>query len=240
MFKTKLFYDITPLTETTMRRIAEPELMDDDTQARAYAHADFDAPHTLFIELFQQYFPQDTVNGLVLDLGCGAADISRRFALQYPECHIDAVDGSAAMLKYAAETLETHQLSTRVTLLQHYLPSSDLPTQYYDAVICNSLLHHLHDPQVLWQTVKQVAKSRAPIFIMDLLRPESPRQAEIMVQQYAADEPEILRQDFYHSLHAAYRIEEVAAQLQSAGFIRINLHEVSDRHWVAAGRLRGK
>jgi len=61
-----------------------------------------------------------------------------------------------------------------------------------------------------------------------------------MVQQYSANEPKILRHDFYHSLLAAYNIEEVAAQLQSAGLIRLHLHEVSDRHWVAVGHLRGR
>ncbi len=223
-----------------MHRIPEPDLMDDDEQARAYAQADFDAPHSLFIDLFQQYFATEPVTGLVLDLGCGAADISRRFAQCYPECQIEGIDGSASMLKYAAATLEKYQLQERIKLNQLYLPSSQLPTGHYDAVICNSLLHHLHDPQTLWQTIKHVAKSRAPIFVMDLLRPESARQAEIMVQQYSANEPEILRHDFYHSLLAAYNIEEVAAQLQSAGLIRLHLHEVSDRHWVAVGHLRGR
>jgi ubiquinone/menaquinone biosynthesis C-methylase UbiE len=223
-----------------MHRIPEPDLMDDDEQARAYAQADFDTPHSLFIELFQQYFATEPVTGLVLDLGCGAADISRRFAQSYPQCQIEGIDGSAAMLKYAAASLEQHHLQSRIKLSQLYLPSSQLPAAHYDAVICNSLLHHLHDPQTLWQTIKHVAKSRAPIFIMDLLRPESARQAEIMVQQYSADEPDILRHDFYHSLLAAYNIEEVDAQLQAAGLIRLQLHEVSDRHWVAVGHLRGR
>ncbi|MDD2816596.1 MAG: class I SAM-dependent methyltransferase [Thiotrichaceae bacterium] len=223
-----------------MHRIPEPDLMDDDKQACAYAQADFEAPHSLFIELFQQYFATEPVTGLVLDLGCGAADISRRFAQSYPECQIEGIDGSAAMLKYAAATVEQYQLQQRIHLKQLYLPSSELPASHYDAVICNSLLHHLHNPQTLWQTIKHVAKSRAPIFIMDLLRPESARQAEIMVQQYSGNEPEILRHDFYHSLLAAYNIEEVEAQLQAAGLIRLHLHEVSDRHWVVVGHLRGR
>lgn len=223
-----------------MHRIPEPDLMDDDEQARAYAQADFDAPHSLFIDLFQQYFATEPVTGLVLDVGCGAADISRRFAQCYPQCEIEGIDGSAAMLKYAAVTVEQYQLQERIRLNQLYLPSTQLPAGHYDAVICNSLLHHLHDPQTLWQTIKHVAKSRAPILVMDLLRPESSRQAEIMVQQYSGNEPEILRRDFYHSLRAAYSIEEVEAQLQAAGLIRLHLHEVSDRHWIAVGHLRGR
>ena len=48
-----------------MKRIPEPELMLSDEQAQAYAYADFDAPHSMFIRLFQTYFAQDAINGQV-------------------------------------------------------------------------------------------------------------------------------------------------------------------------------
>lgn len=40
-----------------MQRIPEPDLMDDDAQARAYAEADFSEPHENFIALFKQQWP---------------------------------------------------------------------------------------------------------------------------------------------------------------------------------------
>ena len=36
-----------------MRRIPEPELMDDAEQAKAYAEADFSEPNQRFLELFR-------------------------------------------------------------------------------------------------------------------------------------------------------------------------------------------
>ena len=35
--------------------------------------------------------------------------------------------------------------------------------------------------------------------MMDLLRPDSPEEAQAIVNRYAAKEPEILRRDFYRS-----------------------------------------
>ena len=88
-----------------MKRIPEPDLMNGDKQALAYANADFNEPHSLFIELFRQTFSYTNIQGLVLDLGCGPADISIRFAKTYPRCLIEGVDGSKNMLKHGREAV---------------------------------------------------------------------------------------------------------------------------------------
>ena len=69
-----------------MQRRPEPELMDDTAQAQAYAQADFEQPHSQVIAHFQRCFPRASITGCVLDLGCGPCDITRRFALTYPDC----------------------------------------------------------------------------------------------------------------------------------------------------------
>lgn len=220
-----------------MRRIPEPELMIDNEQARIYAQADFEEAHSRFVHLFIRKFPQDAITGPVLDLGCGTADITRRFAQTFTKCQIDGLDGAESMLRYGQLTLEKFGLTHRVHLKLGYLPEADLPIAYYKTVISNSLLHHLANPAVLWTTVKQVAQLNSPIFIMDLMRPESLTQAEIIVQQYAGSEPERLQQDFYNSLLAAYRLDEVEAQLKKSGLDYLTIHEVSDRHFIVVGRL---
>ena len=70
-----------------MKRIPEPELMDDPEQARAYALADFSEPHQAFIDHFARCFPRHRPRR-VLDLGCGPADVTIRFARAYPDCVI--------------------------------------------------------------------------------------------------------------------------------------------------------
>jgi ubiquinone/menaquinone biosynthesis C-methylase UbiE len=219
-----------------MQRIPEPELMDDETQARAYAEADFEVPHSYFIELFQQTFPALSITGSVLDLGCGPADISLRFARAYPDCEIHGVDAAAAMLAYADKAIQQAKLNERIRLVTAYLPVARLPRRHYDVVISNSLLHHLADPMTLWQTVQEYAVPGAPVFIMDLLRPTSQTRAQALVAEYAADEPQVLQHDFYHSLLAAYTPKEVEQQLNSLG-LPFSVRVVSDRHLVVSGTM---
>lgn len=220
-----------------MERIPEPELMLEPQQVAAYAQADFSEPHSMFMRLFQQYFPDELVNGMVLDLGCGAADISCRFAQTFPECSIDGVDASETMLIQGRNLAIKQNVSERVHLLNGYVPNLTLPRLRYDVAISNSLLHHLTNPLSLWETVKRTIKPSGAIFIMDLMRPSSREEASYLVKKYSSNEPEILQRDFFNSLLAAYTIAEVEAQLQTTGLYYLEIYEVSDRHWVAVGRL---
>lgn len=221
-----------------MDRIPEPELMDTDAQARAYAEADFEAPHSMFIELLREAFPRLAPDACVLDLGCGPGDITLRFARAYPECRIHGVDGAAAMLDYGHRAVAASGLGGQVTLVQGLLPGAALPRERYDAIISNSLLHHLADPAVLWQAVRTHGAPGAPVFVMDLMRPESVDEAHALLEQYATGEPEVLRQDFFHSLLAAYRVPEVEQQLRQAGLDGLRVEVVSDRHLTVRGTLR--
>jgi ubiquinone/menaquinone biosynthesis C-methylase UbiE len=221
-----------------MERIPEPDLMNDDEQARAYAHADFEEPHEAFVDEFARRFEGLDLAGHVLDLGCGPADISMRFARRYAACEIDGVDGAEAMLKYGHVMLEREGLADRVHLHRAYLPDETPPQESYDAIISNSLLHHLDDPSVIWTSIKRFAKPGAPIFVMDLMRPADRAEAERFVALYADGEPDVLRHDFFHSLLAAYRPAEVSAQLEAAGLGHLEVVPTSDRHLIVFGRAR--
>jgi ubiquinone/menaquinone biosynthesis C-methylase UbiE len=172
----------------------------------------------------------------VLDLGCGPGDICQRFARAFPQTHIHGVDASPAMLHIGRADLRAAQLAERVELIKGYLPGALLPREHYDAVISNSLLHHLHDPQALWLSILRHAVSDAPVFVMDLRRPASRDEAAALVEIYADGEPEVLRMDFHNSLLAAYRVGEVAAQLHAAGIDWLRVEALGDRHVIVWGR----
>ena len=221
----------------SLPRTPEPDLMEDMEQARAYAFADFDAPHNHFIELVKEHFPGEEFDCLVLDLGCGTADISQRFAAAFPMMRMHGIDGSEAMLHFARINIDAVRLHEQIRLFKRTLPVESLPKEKYSAIICNSLLHHLKDPMVLWQTIKQFATPGAPIFVMDLMRPESGKEADALTRLHANNEPVVLQQDFNNSLHAAYTPDEVKAQLNSAGLGQLEVEVVSDRHLVVYGRM---
>ena len=54
-----------------MERILEPELMENEDQVRAYAEADFEIPHSQFIERLKTVVNNPDFDGVALDLGCG-------------------------------------------------------------------------------------------------------------------------------------------------------------------------
>ncbi|HXE73992.1 MAG TPA: class I SAM-dependent methyltransferase [Candidatus Nitrosotenuis sp.] len=217
------------------RRILEPELMLDPEQVRAYAQADFEEPHSRVLALFQEAFP-GPLQGCLLDLGCGTGDITFRFARAYPEVQVIGVDGSPQMLRLALE-LCPPELAGRVRFVEGLVPHPPVPRGTYAAIVSNSLLHHLHDPAALWSTLRWLGAPGTRVLIVDLRRPASTELAREMVERYAAGEPEILRRDFYNSLLAAFRVEEVAGQLSRAGLGHLQVRPVGDRHLAVWGEL---
>jgi len=221
-----------------MERVPEPELMDDPEQARAYAEADFAEANGLFVRLFRELVGDRPFVGRIVDLGCGPADIPLRLAGVYPDARFDLVDGSEAMLRHARESWAKARLLERARMLQASLPPRDpLPASPYDAVLSNSLLHHLHAAKLLWTVIQSSGKPGAPVLVMDLKRPASRAEQEALVRAYAADAPPVLRRDFQNSLAAAFTPEEVRRQLEDAGLARLEVNVVSDRHLVVSGRL---
>ena len=222
-----------------MDRVPEPELMLGVEQARAYASADFAEPHSHFVALLKERLPNLPISARALDLGCGPGDISCRFARAFPAWKIDAVDGSPAMLELGRRRVVEAGLTSRVQFHELILPVDKLPHDSYALVFSNSLLHHLRDPMVLWSSMPRREQPGPDVFVMDLLRPSSRSKAHLLVEQYAADEPEILRTDFFNSLLAAYRPTEVQSQLLAVGLGHLNLEVVSDRHFIVWGQVCG-
>jgi ubiquinone/menaquinone biosynthesis C-methylase UbiE len=220
-------------------RVPEPELMESPAQARAYADADFSAPHDAFVAAFRERFP-DLRDGTAVDLGCGAADIAVRFARAHPSVGVHGVDGSAAMLELGRTHVEKSGLETRITLQLARLPVAE-PRETlggpFAAVIANSLLHHLSDPTVLWHTARAVGAPGAPVFVMDLRRPATTDDADALVATHAAGEHPLLQEDFRASLCAAYTVDELAAQVEAAA-LPLRIEALSDRHLLAWGHLR--
>jgi trans-aconitate methyltransferase len=222
-----------------MQRTPEPELMDESEQARAYANADFAEPNERFVACFAAEFPT-LQRGSVLDLGCGPGDIVMRLAQRFPELTVHGLDGSHAMLRFGETRLaQLPQLRSRVRFIAGVLPGAPLPLPRYDAIVSNSLLHHLHDPQVLWRSVLAAGAPGAAVLVMDLYRPESHGLAQEIVETYSGDEPEVLKRDFFNSLCAAFEPDEVREQLVASGLGGLTVKTVSDRHLLVSGRLPG-
>lgn len=212
--------------------------MDDAAQARAYAEADFDEPNNRFVAMYAEFIGPLPPGAAMLDLGCGPGDISLKIAAAWPEIEVHALDGSDAMLAFGRAALASQpRLQPRLSFIRGLVPGAALPRARYEAVISNSLLHHLHDPDGLWQMIRERGAGGAPVLVMDLMRPADEAAARALVHEHAAGEPEVLRRDFYNSLLAAFEPAEVSAQLARAGLRQFQVEAVSDRHMVIRGRI---
>lgn len=219
-----------------MERIIEPELMEDEEQVTAYTSADFAQSHQLRVTWFQERFGPAVLCPSVLDLACGSGDMTFRFARALPESHIFGVDGSQAMLDAAVDLLAAEPaLAGRVTFLRANLPADPLPATNYDLVMCHSALHHFHDPQSLWQTIRAYSRPGSLIFVSDLRRPASLEEANQIVSDRAGNEHPVLQHDFLASLCAAFTPAEVEQQLITAGLDSLRVEAIGDVYLLVYG-----
>ena len=219
-----------------MKRTLEPELMTGEEQTRAYAMADFESSHGRTVELFEEAFPGSILRGPVLDLGCGPGDVTFRFARRFPETKIEAVDGSPSMVALAVRRQKKEgEAGTNISFRCGVIPEVTIPELNYGLVMSTSLLHHLPDPSVLWETLKRYSSRGTKVFVYDLLRPRSVEQARELVERYSGGEPAVLKQDFYQSLLAAFTPGEVTGQLRAASLQELSVRVVSDRHLLVTG-----
>lgn len=108
---------------------------------------------------------------------------------------------------------------------------------FYHVIISNSLLHHLKNPFNLWETIHNHAKPYAHIFVMDLIRPVDEQTVQFLANEYAANESDVLKQDFINSLRAAHTVKEVKQQLKEKSLTKLQVEEASDRHMIIYGVL---
>lgn len=230
-----------------MQRVPEPELMEEAAQVRAYAEADFSAGDGAVVERLAGLAATAGVGlerpgALLVDLGCGPGNISVRLLERYPAARVVGVDGAAAMLQVAEQRRDAlGAAGSRLSFACHTLPSAALERGELagrcTALVSNSLLHHLHEPAVLWRTVRALAGPGALFYLKDLRRPATPAAAESLLALHLPDAPAVLQRDYLASLHAAFTPAEVEAQLQQARLGTLQVAPLDDRYLEVWGQL---
>lgn len=210
--------------------------MDLQAEVDAYAQANFSDVNQRFVDHVLANAPADKPLR-VLDVGCGPADIPIMIALARPHWKITAVDASSPMLQVAAKKA-AHELARNIQF--RLVDAKHLPADLgeFDLIISNSLLHHLPEVKEFWRGIKKHAATGAILVLRDLARPGSELDARLIVNSYAATESELLQQEFYRSLLAAFTVEEVRKQLDEAGLRNLQVQMVSDRHLDVTGTIR--
>ena len=225
-----------------MQRRLEPELMNGDAQVQAYAAADFSSGDQATIEAIQRLLSRTSPlppDPLVVDLGCGPGNITLRLAGLFPKARIIGIDGAESMLAIARERAQQQkqlEISFLCQTIQEVLRGALLGQA--DLIVSNSLLHHLHQPDLLWMVTRDLAAPGCRTLHRDLRRPASDAEIQQLQLKHLPSAPEVLQHDFAASLAAAFEPQEVAAELHRLDLNQLKVSAEDDRYLVVSGLVK--
>ena len=214
-----------------LQRVLEPEVMDSAEEAHDYDTMDHSHVNRQFVsDLLQQ---RDDFQS-VLDVGTGTAQIPIELCTRHSKVHITAIDMAEHMLRVGQQNLERAGLTGRIHLRRCDAKRMPFADGTFDAVISNSIVHHIPEPFAVFAEMVRVVKASGLLFVRDLLRPADEAALSDLVRGYAGDANAHQQKMFADSLHAALTLDEVRELAARLGFDRASVQQTSDRHWTFA------
>ncbi len=220
-------------------RTLEPEVMDSEQEAIDYDAMDHADVNARFCEDFLATHPRPR---RVLDLGTGTALIPIDLCRRTSEVSVLGIDLASHMLARAVRNVGLARLDGRVRVVRADAKSTGLGSGSFDAVISNSIVHHIPDPGDVFREMWRLVSAGGALFVRDLARPESAAAAARLADLYA---PIATMSDaggmssrqralFIASLHAALTASEVRSLVEPLGIPASAVGMTSDRHWTLA------
>ena len=213
----------------SIKRILEPEVMDSVEEARDYDAMDHSEVNRIFVDEFLAAAGEARD---ILDLGTGTAQIPIELCRRCHDCRVMAVDASVSMLDIARGNIDVAGAMEQIQLQRVDAKAMEFSDDMFDAVMSNSIIHHIPEPRVCLQEAIRVTRPGGLLFFRDLLRPSSEWELKSLVDKYTGDEIDDAQRMFGESLHAALSLDEIRNLLESLGFNPETVQQSSDRHWT--------
>lgn len=197
-------------------RIPEPEVMDETGEVEAYSSA----AGQVHLEKIDDTFVEHAVrlvrgceSGRALDIGTGPGQIVLKLARRLPGWIIIGVDRSPNMIVQAQK--DAAQKGARAQAAFFVADGNRLafPDASFDLVMCNSVLHHIAEPQSLIAEIARLVKPGAAILIRDLRRP-SRVAYPLHVRWHGRHYSGTMYKLFCASVRSAYTVEELEGLLR--------------------------
>jgi ubiquinone/menaquinone biosynthesis C-methylase UbiE len=231
-----------------LSRTLEPEVMDTLAEAVDYDTMDHSAVNQSFSEEFLAALkdipdlgsrladPAKSTPLTVLDVGTGTARIPIAICRLTERLRITAVDLSAHMLQLGQRNVIENGFERQIRLEHVDAKGLPYPDASFDAVISNSIVHHIPQPIRVVREMLRVLRPGGLLFVRDLLRPPDAEEIATILSKHAAGTNDHQRQLFEQSLHAALTLDEVAAMLRELSLSPATVTQTSDRHWTIVTR----
>jgi ubiquinone/menaquinone biosynthesis C-methylase UbiE len=204
-------------------RVPEPEVMDDSGEVEAYASAAAQKHLERIDDTFVEHalaLVRGRPSGRALDIGTGPGQIVLKLARRLPDWNFTAVDHSPNMIRqarenFAAATKASPRLERRVDFSLADGNRLAFPDASFDLVMCNSVLHHLAQPERLLAEIARLAKPGAAILLRDLRRP-SRLTYPLHIHWHGRNYSGTMYRLFCASVRSAYTLPELQSLLNAS------------------------
>jgi ubiquinone/menaquinone biosynthesis C-methylase UbiE len=136
----------------------------------------------------------------------------------------------------AAQNIAAANLVSRIALVHADAKSLPFHNDAFDAVISNSIVHHIPNPRDCLAEAVRLTAPGGLLFHRDLARPHDNEALSHVVNTYASEATVYQRRLFAHSLHAALTLDEIRALIATFGVTAETVQMTSDRHWTWTSR----
>jgi ubiquinone/menaquinone biosynthesis C-methylase UbiE len=216
-----------------LERVLESEVMDSAEEARDYDSMDHSHVNQLFVSDLLKVCNDFAT---ALDVGAGTAQIPIELCRRHATVRVVAIDMAQHMLDVGRGNLDKAGLTDRIDLQLCDAKKMPFADRSFDAVISNSIVHHIPAPFAVFAEMARVVKPGGVLFVRDLLRPVDAAALAGFVKTYAGDANAHQQKMFAESLHAALTLEEVRGMVECLGFDPPSVQQTSDRHWTFSAR----
>jgi ubiquinone/menaquinone biosynthesis C-methylase UbiE len=197
-------------------RVPEPEAMDDSGEVEAYSSA----AALGFLNKIDDTLVERAARlvagraaGRALDIGTGPGQIVLKLARRLPGWEFAGVDRAANMIAQARASASATTPPARVQFMVGDGSRLPFPDHTFDLVICNSVLHHLAEPQQLFSEIERLAKPDGAILVRDLRRP-SRFAFPLHVRWHGRHYSGLMYKLYCDSVRAAYTVGELEQMLR--------------------------
>ena len=217
-----------------LRRIPEPEVMDDSGEVEAYASAAAQAHLNAIDDTFVEHAERlvsGRGRGRAIDIGTGPGQIVIKLAQRLTLWKFIGVDRSQGMIDQANRNLAEAggPLAGRVEFQVADGNRLPYPDASFDLVMCNSVLHHLAEPGNLLAEMARLGKPAGAILLRDLRRPGR-FGYRLHVWRHGRNYSGEMLRLYRASVRAAYTAEELQRMLDSSALYGARVFEHRTTH----------
>jgi ubiquinone/menaquinone biosynthesis C-methylase UbiE len=215
-------------------RVPEPEVMDDSGEVEAYSSATAQAHLNTIDDTLVEHalrLVKGRERGRALDIGTGPGQIVIKLARRLTQWKFVGVDRSPGMIAQAQTNLASagSELAGRAEFQVADGNRLPFPDSSFDLVLCNSVLHHLAEPEKLLSEISRLVNSGGAILIRDLRRPG--RFAyPLHVRWHGRHYSGVMYRLYCDSVRSAYTVPELKQLLDSALLLRARVFEHRSTH----------